>query len=381
MNQTSGHIQRIAYSLITLVIVVYVFIAGKFIIIPLIFAALLAMMIQPICNFLERYIKFKIPVILLSLLTVLIFLFGIIMFFSYQLGDVISDMPAITDKLQQSSNQLFNWLTDNFGITKAQTWSWFRSNFSRLLDSPIKFFKGGLVSSTTFLINFFMVLIFIFFFLLYRGGIKNFLLVQFKNDTREKGREILNQIKRVIQKYLYGLFTVILILAILNSFGLWIIGIDYPVFWAFLAAFLSIIPYVGTTLGGILPFMYAFATPGPWWQPLAVVALYFSVQQIEGNLITPYVVGSNVKINPLIAILALLIGGYVWGVAGIILGIPIAAIIKLVFDNIDGFKPVGALMSNNLHKKEEEFLTRWDKDKYRLSGIFYQDTKKKETKD
>lgn len=383
MNQTSGHIQRITYSLITLVIVVYVFIVGKFIIIPLIFAALLAMMIQPICNFLERFIKFKIPVILLSLFTVLIFLFGIIIFFSYQLGDVISDMPAITDRLQQSSNQLFNWLTDNFGITKDQTWSWLKSNFSRLLDSPIKFFKGGLVSSTTFLINFFMVLIFIFFFLLYRGGIKNFLLVQFKNNTREKGREILNQIKRVIQKYLYGLFTVILILAILNSIGLWIIGIDYPVFWAFLAAFLSIIPYVGTTLGGILPFMYAFATPGPWWQPLAVVALYFSVQQIEGNLITPYVVGSNVKINPLIAILALLIGGYVWGVAGIILGIPIAAIIKLIFDNIDGFKPVGALMSNNLHKNEEEFLTRWDKDKYRLSGIFYQDNtaKKKETED
>jgi predicted PurR-regulated permease PerM len=378
MKESSGHLQRIAYFLIILVIVVYVFIVGKFIVVPLIFAALLSMMIMPICNFLERFVKFKIPSILLSFLAVLIPLTGIIMFFSYTLGDVIKDMPAIAGKLKESSELFFNWLHNNFGITKAESWTWVKSNFSKILDAPLKFFKGGLVSSTSFLINFFMVLIFMFFFLLYRGGIKNFILVQFGNRTREKGREILIQIKSVIQKYLYGLFTVILILALLNSLGLWIIGIDYPVFWACLAAFLSIIPYVGTTLGGILPFMYAFATPGPWWQPLAVVALYFSVQQLEGNLITPYVVGSNVKINPFIAIIALLIGGYIWGVAGIVLGIPIAAIIKLIFDNIDGLKPVGALMSNHLHKNENEFLEKWDDDKYRLPQMFSQNNKDEE---
>ncbi len=378
MKESSGHLQRIAYFLIILVIVVYVFIVGKFIVVPLIFAALLSMMIMPICNFLERFVKFKIPSILLSFLAVLIPLTGIIMFFSYTLGDVIKDMPAIAGKLKESSELFFNWLHNNFGITKAESWTWVKSNFSKILDAPLKFFKGGLVSSTSFLINFFMVLIFMFFFLLYRGGIKNFILVQFGKRTREQGREILIQVKSVIQKYLYGLFTVILILAILNSLGLWIIGIDYPVFWACLAAFLSIIPYVGTTLGGILPFMYAFATPGPWWQPLAVVALYFSVQQLEGNLITPYVVGSNVKINPFIAIIALLIGGYIWGVAGIVLGIPIAAIIKLMFDNVDALKPVGALMSNHLHKNENEFLEKWDDDKYRLPQLFSQNNKDEE---
>jgi len=370
MSSNSGNLQRIASFLIITVIVVYIMIIGKFILVPLIFAALLSIMVQPICNRLEVYIKRKIPVIIVSFLAVLIPLTGIIMFFSYQLSDVIQNMPAITDKLQHSSEALFTWLENNFGVTKAESWSWLKSNFSKILDTPLKFFKGGLTSGTTFLVNLFMVLIFMFFFLLYRGGIKNFMLIQFKEANREKGKEILMQIQKVVRHYLYGLLTVIVILAILNSIGLWIIGVNYAVFWASLAAFLSIIPYIGTTIGGLLPFMYAFATADYWWQPLAVVGLYFSVQQLEGNLITPYVVGSNVKINPLIAILSLLIGGVIWGVAGIVLAIPIAAIFKLVFDNIDALKPVGALMSNDLHKNDTKFLNEWDKDEHRISSLF-----------
>ncbi|MGM0497388.1 MAG: AI-2E family transporter [Bacteroidota bacterium] len=370
MSSNSGNLQRIASFLIITVIVVYIAIIGKFILVPLIFAALISIMVQPICNRLEVYIKRKVPVIIFTFLAVLIPLTGIIMFFSYQLSDVIQNMPTITDKLQHSSEALFTWLENNFGVTKAESWKWLKSNFSKILDTPLEFFKGGLTSGTTFLINLFMVLIFMFFFLLYRGGIKNFMLIQFKEENREKGKEILMQIQNVVRHYLYGLLTVIVILAILNSIGLWIIGVDYAVFWASLAAFLSIIPYIGTTIGGLLPFMYSFATADYWWQPLAVVGLYFSVQQLEGNLITPYVVGSNVKINPLVAIISLLIGGVIWGVAGIVLAIPLAAIFKLVFDNIDALKPVGALMSNDLHKNDKKFLEEWDKDEHRISSLF-----------
>jgi len=378
MYQSPGTLQRIASFLVIIVIVVYVMIIGKFILVPLIFAALLAIMVQPICKFLERYIKRKIPVILLTFLAVLIPLTGIVMFFSYQLGDVMQNIPAITDRLQYTSELLFTWLENNFGITKAQSWSWLKSNFSKVLDTPLQFFKGGLTSGTAFLINLLMVLVFMFFFLLYRGGIKNFILVQFKQQNRQKGEEILLQIQKVVSHYLSGLLTVIVILAFLNSIGLLIIGVDYAVFWASLAAFLSIVPYIGTTIGGLLPFMYSVATTDVWWQPLAVVALYFTVQQIEGNLITPYVVGSNVKINPLIAIISLLIGGVIWGIAGVVLAIPIAAVFKLVFDNIDALKPLGAVMSNDLHKNDTKFLKEWDDDRYRISALFDENEKNEE---
>mgnify|MGYP001047079961 CR=1 FL=1 len=232
MNQSGGTLQRFAYFLIITVITVYVMVIGKFIIVPIVFAALLSIMVQPISNFLQRYIRWKVPAILLTFLAVLIPVSGIIMFFSYQLGDVIQNMPAITGNLKHTTDLVFAWLEDQFGITRAQSWDWLRSNFSRILDSPLQFFKGGLSSGTTFLLNFFMVLIFMFFFLLYRGAIKNFILLQFKPGNREQGREILFQIQYVVRHYLYGLLMVILILAILNSIGLLIIGVGYAVFWA-----------------------------------------------------------------------------------------------------------------------------------------------------
>ena len=370
MNQSMGTIQKIAYSLVVLVIGVYILVIGKFIVIPLVFAALLSIMVQPLSSFIERYIKWKVPAILLTFLAVLIPVSGIILFFSYQLGDVIQNMPAITGNLMHTSDIVFGWLEDNFGITRDQSWQWLRSNFSKILDSPLQFFKGGITSSTAFLVNFFMVIIFMFFFLLYRGAIKNFILLQFRQNSREEGRQILQQIQHLVRHYLYGLLTVILILAILNSIGLTVIGVDFAVFWASLAALLSIIPYIGTTLGGVLPFMYSFATATHWWQPVAVVGFYFTVQQIEGNLITPYVVGSNVKINPFIAIISLIIGGFVWGLAGIVLAIPLAAILKVVFEHVDALKPVGVMMSRDLHKQEEDLLDRWDDDRHRITGLF-----------
>lgn len=370
MNQSSGILVNIASFLIILVIAGYVLIIGKFIIVPIIFAALLAMLLQPICSFIEKFIHKKIPAILITFLVVLIPITGVVYFFSSQLTDVIRNMPVITDRLQQATEIIFTWLEDNFGVTRAQSWEWLKSNFSKMLDTPVEFFKGGLISGTTVLINILLVIVFIFFFLLYRGGIKNFLLQQFKKENREEGREILLQIQKLTRRYLYGMFAVIAVLALLNSIGLSIIGINYAVFWACLAALLSIIPYIGTTIGGLLPFLYALATATTWWQPVAVVGLYFSVQQIEGNLLTPYIVGSNVKLNPFIAIVALLIGGVIWGLAGIVLSLPLAAILKLIFDHVDTFKPLGALMSNDLHKREKMFLDEWDNDKFRITSLF-----------
>jgi predicted PurR-regulated permease PerM len=380
MSQTAGTLQRLAYFLIVAVITVYIMVIGKFIIVPLVFAALLSIMVAPVSRFMERYIRWKVPAILLTFLAVLIPVSGIIMFFSYQLGDVIQNMPAITGNLKQTADTLFTWLEEQFGITRAQSWDWLRANFSTILESPFEFFRGGLTSSTTFLVNFLMVLIFMFFFLLYRGAIRNFILLQCRPAGREEGREILSQIQHLVRHYLYGLLMVILILAVLNSIGLLIIGVGYAVFWASLAAFLSIIPYIGTTLGGLLPFMYSVATAATWWQPAAVVILYVSIQQVEGNLITPYVVGSNVKINPFIAIISLIVGGVIWGLAGVILGIPIAAILKLIFDHTDALKPVGALMSRDLHEKEDVFLKQWDDDKHRLSGFLRNDGDKADSK-
>src|SRR5690606_17310314 len=111
-------------------------------------------------------------------------------------------------------------------------------------------------------------------------------------------------------------------LGTINSLGLYIIGIEHAMLFGFFAAFLNIIPYIGTTIGGSLPVLYALLNYDELWRPIAVLIFYQLVQTVEGNFITPKIVGSKVSINPFIAIVVLIIGGFYWGIAGMVLSIP-----------------------------------------------------------
>ena len=353
-------------------------IEGQFIIVPLVFAFLLSTLVLPIQHFYDRFIKIQILSTLLTFLSVLIPLGGLFTFFSFEIAYVLGDLDNITVKVMQGSKTLFEWLYINFGMTEADAQALFKDNLSKFIASPLAIFRSSVNSFANILLNIGLVLLYMFFILSYRVAIKNFILLQSNPDNRLNAKNTLLEIQKMLRQYLSGLLTVIIILTVMNGIGLWIIGVDYPWLWASLAAFLTIIPYIGTTLGGSLPFFYALATAASWHQPVAVVIMYAAVQQIEGNLITPYIVGSKVRINPLVALLAILLMNSLWGLVGIILAIPAAAIVKIIFDQIPQLKPVGALMSSEILKDKDKFFSEWDADKYRLFSLF---SKKKEDRD
>lgn len=372
MNSSLFTSQRLANGFIIITISIYFLIVAKFLLAPLSFAILFAIMLQPITSLLEKFFRNRIASILIAFIVVLIPLAIIILLFSYQFANIMESLPDIAGKIKAGINVIFQWLDENTDLSAADRKSWIQKNMSNLVEAPMGFIKTGLSTSTTLLFNIVFTILAIFFLLLYRVGILNFMLMQFGPRSREEFQQIISQIRKTIQKYLYGLLTVIGILAILNSAGLWAIGIGYPWFWGSLAALLAIIPYIGTIIGGTLPFVYAIATASAWWQPVAVVILYGVIQSIEGNLITPKVVGSSVNVNPLIALISILIGGAIWGIAGIVLALPVVAVVKLVFDHIDLLKPVGLLMSDNLHKEEDKFLTELDSGKHRFISYLRQ---------
>ncbi len=354
--------RRASYFLITIVLSIIILQHGQFILGPLAFAMLFTIMIQPVCNLFERLVKKRIPAVLLALLSVLIVLGTIIMVFSIQFSNIIQDLPDITQKIANGIQRIIVWLRENIGLTESDI----QQNIPKLVDNSMAYIQKGIMVSTTFLFNAFLTLLFTFFLLWYRNSIRNFLLIQASEKNRNNFKDILYQIKKTIQGYLYGLLIVMAILAVLNSVGLMIIGIDYAVFWGVLAALLAVIPYIGTTLGGTLPFIYAVATTDNWWQPLAVVGMYVVIQNLEGNIITPNIVGSSVAINPLVALMALIVGGFIWGIGGIILAIPVAAIVKVIFEHQNQYKPIALLMSNKVHKNENEFMDDFDNDRHRL---------------
>jgi len=196
--------------------------------------------------------------------------------------------------------------------------------------------------------------------LYYRSFFKEFLYRLAPRQQHDRLERILGQIQQVMQDYILGLFMVIVIVAFLNTLGLTVIGIRYAVFFGFLAALLTIIPYVGIFIGSLLPILYALVTTDSLFYPVAIAVVFWLVQVLEGNLITPNVVGNKVQLNPFAAILALLVGGAIWGPAGMILFIPFVAMLKVVFDAVDGLQPWGFVLGLPQEvKNESKTFRQW----------------------
>ena len=139
-----------------------------------------------------------------------------------------------------------------------------------------------------------------------------------------------------------------------------LLGIQHAVFFGSLAAVLTIIPYIGILFGSLLPILFALVTKDSLWYPVGVALLFWGVQFLEGNFITPNIIGGKVSINPFAAIIALFLGGMIWGALGMILSLPVLAIVKVVCDIVPSLQPIGFLLDNppedyTLEKKREPF--------------------------
>ncbi|MEL6944746.1 MAG: AI-2E family transporter, partial [Bacteroidota bacterium] len=292
--------------------------------------------------------------------------------FGYQLSNVFEGMSSIGERLDEGIQKIIIWLRNNTGANIESPRQFAEENTDNLASFVSNFLTSSISSTTGVLVNIGLGLIYIFFILLYRRSIKNFMIQQIPSEYREKGKAVIHSVRRIAQQYLIGTLTVVFILAALNSIGLWIIGVDYAIFWGCLGAFLAIIPYVGTSIGGLLPLIYSLATANSMWQPIGVIILYQMVQAIEGNFITPKIVGSNVSINTLVAIMAILFWGTLWGVGGVILAIPLTAIFKIFLGQVSYFESLSHLMSDGINKNPQIFLEKYDEKKYRIWNYFRQ---------
>ncbi|WP_262922904.1 AI-2E family transporter [Hymenobacter cellulosilyticus] len=176
-----------------------------------------------------------------------------------------------------------------------------------------------------------------------------------------------DNIQTVVQAYISGLLKVIVIVAVLNGIGLVALGVKFAIFFAIFASVLAVIPYIGIMIGATLPALITLVETGSPLQALGVIGVFVFVQFLEGNFITPMITGSQVSINPLAAILALILGNELWGTPGMILSIPIMAVIKVVLDASKVTEPWGFLLGDTAEGEDstkpgnEKELTWWQR--------------------
>ncbi len=366
MKNAGINLKNIFYFLGITTLVVWIVISAKVILIPVMFSLLLALFLNPIVNFFERFIRNNILAILVSYITAVIPFLLIIGFFFNQSRVLFGSLPSSKEKLNEKMTLVMDWIDQRFKLDAETTSKWVDENLSPMVDVPIEFIQDSLASTTTVMAHIVLIILLTYFMLLYRVAFKNFFLAQVAPEQRKSLETLFIKIQFLTKRYLMGQGIVILILGVLIGTGLWIIGVPYPYFWGFLAGFLEIIPYVGTTIGVVLPFSYMLILSDTLWQPFAVVGLYILIQQIEGNLISPNVMGPSIRINPLFIILGLFVGAVIWGIPGMILALPIMAITKEVLRGFDRTAPLSYLMEDGLSRKVGIFLKKYDADKFRL---------------
>jgi predicted PurR-regulated permease PerM len=194
----------------------------------------------------------------------------------------------------------------------------------------------------------FLLPVYIFLLLYYHPLLIEFIHRLFAKGDQGKVNEIIKQVKTVIQRYLAGLVIEAVIVAILNSVALLALGVEYAILLGIIGAMLNVIPYIGGLVAVALPMMIALATSTSPITALYVLILYYIIQLIDNNFIVPYIVASKVKINALFSIIVVLAGNALWGLTGMFLSIPLLAIIKLIFDHLEGLKPWGFLLGDTM---------------------------------
>lgn len=343
---------RFAFGLISLIGMVFIMYVLKGVLIPLAFAAILAMLLYPISHRLELIRVPRIIAIFICLILVILFITGLLLLVINQLSSFSEELPTYSAKVTDLLNKLQNFIEVKLNIRRTKQGAELQKYGLEALKNSGEYISNFLSSTSNILANASLVPIYVFFFLYYRDFLRSFLHKLFRTTKNFKIDQVMGRIYEVVQSYLLGLFMVILIVAILNSVGLMILGIDYAIFFGTFAAFLLLIPYIGITIGALLPVIIALLTKDSPLYALAVLGLFLLVQALESNLITPYVVGSKVSINSFAAIIALLLGGQLWGMAGLVLALPFVAIIKVIFDNVEGLKPYGFLLGDAETKKK-----------------------------
>lgn len=327
---------------------------GKFILMPLAFSAFFAMLLSPIVKLFERWKISRAFSILLTLLVVLIVFAGVLTLISAQFIQFAERVPEVTEKLKAVTENAIVFLEETVGISEEEQTEYLQQGINNLIDQSGNY-VSSIVSATTNVFTLMTLLpIFLFFMLYYQEMYQTFFRKLFvaKGEDESNIDGLLDRIQNVTQNYLVGMLSVIGILAVLNTTGLLIIGLEHALFFGVFASLLAIIPYIGIIIGALPPLVFAFLLTDSLLTPVLVIAVFATVQFLEGNFITPKIVGSKVSINPFVAMVALIVGGNLWGISGMILFVPVIGILKVVFDQIPEMKPYGYLLGNSVEYEE-----------------------------
>lgn len=342
-----NRIQNIAYFLIILVLGAIILIEGSFILVPLVWGIFFAVALNPVSSWLERK---RIPrglAIFISILMVSLVSLGIFYLLVNQMLGLIKEIPEIGNNLEFKLSKYLQELSLLVGrdlVEPIHTISFFPKgeDFNKtLFETGKSVTLAGIVPLYTFLLIY------------YKDFFMEF-LVRISSKNKDQILIWAEDSGRVIQAYLVGMIRVTGIVAILAGVFFYFLGVKYFILFAAFIAILNLIPYVGVFISSFFVILYVFLTTDSLVYPIVTFAVLWGIQLLENNIITPLVVGSKVKVNALAVILAILLGGWLWGISGMVLFIPLVGVLKITLEKNQSLSPYGYLLGDEVPVTEEK---------------------------
>ncbi|MEN0056379.1 MAG: AI-2E family transporter [Mucilaginibacter sp.] len=341
-------------TLFGLILLVYVFSQLADVLIPLAFSAFIAILLNPICNWLQSKKVPKIASIIIAMFIATVLIIALFYFLSTQIIQFSDSLPTLKQKFAEMFVSFKGWVaaTFNFSVQKQDQMIKDAMNNSQALIGRTL----GSVLGTFGLM--FIIPVYVFLTLFYKALILNFLFEVFAEENSKQVADVLKETKVAIQSYIQGLLIEMAIVAVLNSTALVLLGVKYGILIGVIGAILNLLPYIGGLIAIALPVLMATVTKDGYSTQLGVIIAYIVIQFIDNNILVPRIVSSKVQINALVSIIVVLLGNMLWGLAGMFLSIPFVAVLKIAFDRIDNLKPWGKLLGDTIPTRYKGLLNK-----------------------
>lgn len=349
--------QKFSLTLLAIGIIMVAIYLGQDIIVPLALAGLLAVLLRPLE---QRLIKIGIPklmAITLALTIAILIVSAVAVLISMQVADFSDEWPKLKRNIDHFYRDARRWIRREYSVSYRQQAEYLKNAQSKTLET----FQGPetLGAVTGPLGTLILIPIYTFLLLYYRAMLIHFSVVLFAEEQKHRVLEILGEIKSIIQSYMVGLLLETTAVAVLNSAGLLVLNVQYAILLGVMAAILNLVPYIGGLVATALAVMVTFISHPEIDVLLGVVGVFIAVQVIDNNFLVPFIVGSKVRINALVSILGVLVGGALAGLSGMFLSIPAIAMMKVIFDRVPGLEPWGILLGDQTPEQANNNLFRF----------------------
>jgi len=321
---------------------------GKLLFIPLFLAFLTAIFLYPLAKFFEKKHLSKIMAAATSVLLFFLFMCIVLYFFTAQLLQFLKALPDLKLKLDALVGNVQAWMSENYHINSSGEVNYINSWLNKLVSVA----GSTIAAILKWLILFALFLFFTFYILYHRKLLESFILSFFKEPRRKKMGEVALELRSLINGYVKGLMLEMLIFIASSLVILLLLGIKYALLMAVFAGVLNLIPYLGVYTATAINALVTLAATN-LTEALEVTAVFIFIHVIDANIILPRIVGGSVKMNPFVTLMAVVAGHLIWGIPGMFLFIPLTAIIRVLSEKINDFRPWAILIGEETNTKNQ----------------------------